>query len=282
VTDTVRTIADLRRRVAAWRAAGDRVALVPTMGALHAGHIALVAAAQADDSRVIVSIFVNPTQFAPSEDFDRYPRQEAADRAQLERAGADLLFAPNVTEMYPSGFVTAVRLHGSLVEHLDAVHRPGHFEGVATIVTKLLLQALPDAAYFGEKDYQQLQVITRLAADLDIPTRIVGVPTDREPDGLARSSRNAYLTADQRRAAAALPAILRRTAAAIAAGANVADSLASGRAALCDAGFGPIDFLALCDAATLEPLTALTARPARLLVAAHLGATRLIDNLPIP
>jgi pantoate--beta-alanine ligase len=281
VTQTVRTVADLRLVVAGWRRKGERVGLVPTMGALHDGHLALVAAARAQCQRVVVSLFVNPTQFAPTDDFTRYPRREAEDLAMLERGGANLLFAPDVAEMYPAGFATEVRLGGPLVTGLDAACRPGHFEGVATIVSKLLLQTLPDAAFFGEKDYQQLQVIRRVAADLDSPARIVGVPTVREPDGLALSSRNAYLSAAERAAASALPAILRRTAAAIEAGQAVADTIAAGEAALREAGFDPIDYLSLCDAATLAPLDHLDGRPARLLVAARIGATRLIDNLAV-
>src|SRR3954449_6229277 len=198
-----RTIADLRRQVAAGRGGGDRIGLVPTMGAIHAGHLALVHAAAGQNERVVTSLFVNPKQFGPSEDFSSYPRDEAADLAAFEGAGVDLVFMPAVEEMYPPGFATNVRVAG-VSEGLDGTFRPGHFEGVATVVCKLLLQCLPDTAYFGEKDYQQLLVVRRMARDLDIPAQIVGVPTVRESDGLALSSRNVYLSADDRERALAL------------------------------------------------------------------------------
>src|SRR3954464_4402341 len=195
-----RTVADLRRQVNEWRSNGERFGLVPTMGAIHAGHLALVHAALGQNERVIASLFVNPKQFGPSEDFSSYPRDEAADLGAFERAGVDLVFMPAVEEMYPPGFATNVRVAG-VSEDLDGAFRPGHFEGVATVVCKLLLQCLPDAAYFGEKDYQQLLVVRRMARDLHIPVRIAGVPTVREADGLALSSRNAYLSKAERRAA---------------------------------------------------------------------------------
>ncbi|MDH5411851.1 MAG: pantoate--beta-alanine ligase, partial [Alphaproteobacteria bacterium] len=192
-----RTVSDLRARVRDWRTAGETVGLVPTMGALHEGHMTLVRAARAECDRVVVSIFVNPAQFGPREDFDSYPRQEARDLAMLAEAGVEAAFMPGVAEMYPDGFSTAVTVSG-LTECLCGRGRPVHFRGVATVVTKLLLQCLPDAAFFGEKDFQQLQVIRRLAGDLDIPVAIRGVATVRETDGVALSSRNAYLTPDQR------------------------------------------------------------------------------------
>ncbi len=278
--ETVRAIADLRRRIAAWRAAGEAVALVPTMGALHAGHLALVEAARARCRRVVATIFVNPAQFAPEEDLGSYPRTEREDAAKLAARGVDLLFAPPVAEVYPQGFATTVRVAG-VSEGLCGASRPGHFEGVATVVAKLLNQSLPDAAFFGEKDYQQLLLIRRLAADLDIPVAIVGVPTVREADGLALSSRNAYLSAAERGVAPALHRTLARLAAALEAGdGDGAGIVAGGRAALDRAGFTSVEYLELRDAATLAPIAALE-RPARLLAAAWLGHTRLIDNLPV-
>ena len=273
----VRTVTELRAVVAGWRTAGKRVALVPTMGALHAGHLALIAAGHRRAERVIATIFVNPKQFAAHEDLDRYPRQEAADAAALDATGCDLLFAPGATEMYPPGFATTVSVAGVTAD-LDGAARPGHFDGVATVVAKLLNQAGADVAIFGEKDYQQLLTIRRLARDLDIPTDIVGHPTIREADGLALSSRNAYLTADERARAVALPRALTAAKGAIEAGRSVAAALAEAVATLTAAGFGPIDYVELRDAETLAPLTVLD-RPGRLLAAARLGSTRLIDNI---
>jgi pantoate--beta-alanine ligase len=273
---TVRTVAALRREVAAWRKNRHSVALVPTMGALHAGHLALVARAKRLAGRVVVSLFVNPAQFGPQEDFTRYPRDEAADRAKLREAGADLLYAPAIAQIYPPGFATAVSV-AALGEILDGTHRPGHFTGVATVVAKLLIEAQADFACFGEKDYQQLQVIRRMAADLDIATRIVGVPTVRERDGLALSSRNAYLSADERTVAPTLHRVLLDTGERIQDGMSIDDAVARGTADLTMAGFGGVDYLAVCDAETLEPLDRLD-RPARILVAVRLGRTRLIDN----
>lgn len=278
-TPVVHRIADLRAQVAAWRAEGLRVALVPTMGALHQGHLTLVRHAFTRADRVVVSVFVNPIQFGPNEDFDAYPRTLEADRAALATVGASLVFAPAAAEMYPQGFATAVTVAG-VSEGLCGGSRPGHFSGVATVVTKLLLQALPDVACFGEKDYQQLQVIRRFVADLDIPVEIVGVPTVREDDGLARSSRNAYLTAEQRAVAPTLHRTLQDTAQAIRSGAAVDAALEAGRRALLAAGFASVDYLELRAAEGLAPLAALD-RPARLLVAARLGNTRLIDNIPV-
>ncbi|OHT18309.1 pantoate--beta-alanine ligase [Edaphosphingomonas haloaromaticamans] len=276
----VRTVAALREAVAALRADGGRVALVPTMGALHAGHLALVAEGGARGPHVVVSIFVNPTQFGPNEDFDAYPRREAADARLLEDAGVAILWAPAVEEMYPQGFATSITVAG-ITEGLDGAARPGHFDGVATVVNKLFAQVRPDVALFGEKDYQQLAVIRRMAADLDTGVEIVGVPTQRDDDGLALSSRNAYLQPEERQAARALPRALGEAAAAIAAGGDVAQALEVARGRLTDAGFAPIDYVLLCDAATLEPLSRAD-RPARLLAAARMGRTRLIDNLEVP
>jgi pantoate--beta-alanine ligase len=278
-TDVVRDVPGLRAIVAGWRRGGATVGLVPTMGALHDGHRALIAAARRAGHRVVVSLFVNPTQFGPHEDFAAYPRDEAADLAIIAEQGAALLFAPPVEAVYPRGFSTTVGV-GNLGEPFEGEFRPGHFAGVATVVTKLLLMALPDAAYFGEKDYQQLQVIRRLVRDLDIPVAIVGVPTVREADGLALSSRNRYLGPADRAMAAALPRVMRETAAALASGTPVAAALSAGRRALTAAGFAAVDYLAAVDPATLRPVEAIDG-PARLLVAAHLGHTRLIDNWPI-
>ena len=275
----VRTIAALRAQVIGWQHAEERVALIPTMGALHAGHLSLVAAGRAQANRVVATIFVNPKQFGPNEDLDRYPRDEAGDAAKLDGAGCDLLFAPDVAEVYPPGFATKVSVAG-LGDVLCGAARPGHFDGVATVVTKLLSQARADIALFGEKDWQQLAIIRRLARDLDIGTEIAGVPIVRNADGLALSSRNAYLSADERTRAVALPAILRRSGAASIAGTRVAEVLATATAALIEAGFGPVDYVSLSGADDLQPMTHLD-RPARLLAAAWLGKTRLIDNLAV-
>ena len=274
-----RTVAGLREAVAGWRARQERVGLVPTMGALHRGHLALVAAARRDCPRVVASLFVNPKQFGPREDFAAYPRDEAADLAKFREGGVDLVFAPTVGEMYPGGFATAVQVAG-LGDAMEGAHRHGHFDGVATVVSKLLLQCVPDIAYFGEKDYQQLMVVRRMARDLDIPVRIEGVPTVREPDGLALSSRNVYLSPEERQVAPLLHRVLHDTAIAIAAAPDtVIANIEKGLAVLRQAGFMP-DYLEMRDAADLSPMTALD-RPARLLAAARLGRTRLIDNIPV-
>jgi len=278
--EIVRTIADLRSHIASWRSTGARVGLVPTMGALHDGHLALVKTARAECERVVATIFVNPKQFAPNEDLDAYPRREEADLAMLRSAGIALVFMPGTAEMYPPGFATTVRVAG-LTDCLCGAHRPGHFDGVSTIVTKLLIQSLPDIAYFGEKDYQQLVVVRRLARDLDISVRIAGVPTVRDTDGLALSSRNAYLSPEERRVAPALARVLQRMAAALVVqSAAVANELARGIADLESAGFA-VEYLEIRDADTLAPVTETITGPARVFVAAHLGRTRLIDNLPI-
>ena len=274
-----RRVGELRARVAAWRVEGLSVGLVPTMGALHDGHLTLVREVLKVVDRVVTSVFVNPTQFGPNEDFAAYPRTEDKDREKLGGAGVSLLFAPSVEDMYPQGFSTAIAVTG-VSEGLCATTRPGHFSGVATVVTKLLLQALPDVAAFGEKDYQQLQVIRRLVRDLDIPVTVLGVPTVREADGLAMSSRNAYLMDAERGAAPTLYRVLTETAAAIASGGAVEAALAAGRAAILGAGFASIDYLELRAADGLAPMAAFD-RPARLLVAARLGRTRLIDNIAV-
>jgi len=271
----------LRARVAAWRQAGKTVALVPTMGALHEGHLTLVRRARDVCDRACVSLFVNPTQFGPTEDFAAYPRDEGGDRGLLGRAGCDLLYAPTVNEMYPAGFATRVTVEGGVAAGLCALTRPHHFGGVAVVVAKLLLQALPDVALFGEKDYQQLQVIRRLVRDLDIPVRVEGVPVVREQDGLALSSRNAYLTAEERARAPLLFATLIESAAAIAGGSRpVPAVLAAAGERLAADGFGRLDYLALCDAETLAAVEHLE-RPGRLLAAVWLGRARLLDNVAV-
>ena len=275
----VRSAAALRQEVSRWRNAGKTVALVPTMGALHAGHLALVERGRALSDRVVASLFVNPAQFAPNEDFARYPRDEVGDAAKLATARTDLLYAPPLEEIYPRGFATAVDV-GAIAAGQEGRFRPGHFRGVATVVAKLLLQASPDVACFGEKDYQQLQVVKQLVRDLDIPVRIEGVATVREPDGLALSSRNLYLSPAERALAPALYRVLSETAARLAAGEAAAPTLADAAAALLRAGFAKIDYVEAGDALTLVPLERAD-RPGRLLAAAWLGKTRLIDNVPV-
>jgi pantoate--beta-alanine ligase len=276
---TVRTVKDLRAELAKWREAGESVALVPTMGALHAGHLSLIAVAKAHAQRVVASIFVNPTQFGPREDFSRYPRDEAGDVEKLAKAGADLAFIPDGNEMYPPGFATKVSLP-SLTEDLCGAARPNHFEGVATVVTKLLLQSTPDVAVFGEKDYQQLLVIKRLVRDLDIPVRIVGAPIVREADGLALSSRNGYLSPAERKTAPLLFQILSEVATGLAKGEGCDAASSGGRFKLEAKGFR-VDYVAIRDPETLAPLFGPLKGPARVMGAVHLGATRLIDNVPV-
>ncbi|MFL5337696.1 MAG: pantoate--beta-alanine ligase [Geminicoccaceae bacterium] len=276
-----RSVTALRAQVRAWRADGLRVGFVPTMGALHEGHLSLVRLALAQTDQVVVSIFVNPTQFAPGEDLDRYPRDEAGDLAKLAAEGTHLVFLPTVAEMYPEGASTWVEVEG-LSEGLCADRRPHHFRGVATVVTKLLNQAQADVAVFGEKDYQQLMVIKRLARDLAIPTRIEGGTTVRELDGLAMSSRNVHLKPEHRRTAAVLNRTLQDTAAALADGRAAAPLLEQAVQRLVNGGFDSVDYVQLRHAESLAPLAAADGRPARLLAAAHLGSVRLIDNIPVP
>ena len=278
--DVVRSVAALRAVVRPQKRHGKRIGLVPTMGALHQGHLELVKTARRTSDLVIASIFINPLQFNVATDLDAYPRDEATDLNLLAATGTDLVFAPSAGEMYPPGFATQVRVAG-LTDHLDGPARPGHFEGVATVVTKLFNQAEPDIACFGEKDFQQLQVIRRFTRDLDLPVEIVGVPTVREPDGLAMSSRNRNLNDAERKIAARLPQILGRALERLARGAPAAPILEAARAELLAAGFDRIDYVELCDRETLHPLAA--AQPgARLFAAIHLGSTRLIDNWPVP
>ncbi|WOK37950.1 pantoate--beta-alanine ligase [Sphingomonas sp. C3-2] len=276
---TVRDLESLRAEIASFREKGETIALVPTMGALHDGHMALIEAAKTRADRVVASIFVNPRQFGPNEDLDAYPRKELADAAMLQAAGCALLWLPPVEVMYPEGYATNVSVSG-ITEMLDGAARPGHFDGVATVVSKLFNQVRPDIALFGEKDYQQLLVIRRMVTDLNMPIEVEGVTTQRDEDGLALSSRNAYLAPEEREAARALPRALGEAARSIAAGGDVAEALAKAVAQLEKAGFGPIDYVSLRDAETLEPIEQFD-RPARLLAAARLGRTRLIDNLPV-
>ncbi len=274
---TVRQLDALRGAVAIWRAAGERVALVPTMGALHEGHLALVEAAKRAAQRVVVSIFVNPKQFGPNEDLAQYPRKELADSRMLAAANVDLLWLPPVEVMYPQGFASNLSVSG-VSEVLDGAHRPGHFDGVATVVAKLFNQVRPDVALFGEKDWQQLAVIRRLVTDLDLDIEIQGVLTQREDDGLALSSRNAYLTPEDRAQAVALPRALGLAERVIAKGGDAEAALAQARETLTAAGF-EIDYVTLADAETLgDPIEG---RAMRLLAAARIGGTRLIDNIPV-
>lgn len=276
-----RSVAALRAAVKAWRQEGETVGLVPTMGAIHEGHLSLVDLAQEKVGRTVVSIFVNPTQFGPGEDFNTYPRQEADDAHQLATRGVDLIYAPDVTEMYPDGFSTTVHVT-DVAEGLCGGSRPGHFDGVATIVTKLVLQCAPDIAVFGEKDYQQLQVIRRVVADLNIPTQVIGGATLREKDGMAMSSRNAYLSDNERGIASSLNETLAQACRDLTAGKLPADVLRSGRGALEQSGFDQIEYLEIRKAANLAPL-ADEALPisdsVRVLVAVRIGGTRLIDNM---
>jgi len=276
---TLRDLPALRAAMAALKRDGKPLVLVPTMGALHDGHMALVKEARRHGRHVAVSIFVNPKQFGPNEDLDAYPRREAKDAQMLSAAGVDILWAPSVEVMYPAGFATNISVSG-VSEGLDGAARPGHFDGVATVVAKLFNQVQPDVAIFGEKDYQQLAVIRRMVADLDLPIEIFGMPTQRAEDGLALSSRNAYLSEEERKAALALPRALGEAKRQIERGEPVEGALAKAITTLNQHGFDPVDYVTLCDAATLESMKVLD-RPARLLGAARLGRTRLIDNIAV-
>ena len=275
---TVRDSEELTRSLVELRQTGT-IALVPTLGALHAGHLALVEEAKRRADAVVATIFVNPTQFNDPDDLARYPRTEAADALKLTGAGCDLLWLPSVDDIYPDGFSTTVRVSG-VSERWEGAARPGHFDGVATVVAKLLLSVRPDAALFGEKDFQQLAVIRRMVADLAIGVEIVGVPTVRDANGLALSSRNAFLSTDQREAAVALPRALETARESIRNGSPVADALEKSRNLLRNGGFSSIDYFALVDAGTLEPLETVQGE-ARLIAAAVIGTTRLLDNISL-
>ncbi len=280
VPPIVASIAALRARLAAERRNGARIGFVPTMGALHDGHLSLVRETQNRADKVVVSIFVNPTQFAPHEDFDRYPRTLEADAGKLAAAGGtDLIFAPSVAEMYPQGFATKIDVGGPS-HGLETDFRPHFFSGVATVVAKLLLAVMPEVATFGEKDYQQLLVVRRMAADLGLATEIFGAPIVRETDGLAMSSRNAYLQPDDRRVAGQLNVVLKRVIAALHNGEPILAAEAEGKRALLEAGFASVDYVAVRHATTLAPLDSLH-HPARVLAAAKVGNTRLIDNMAV-
>ncbi|HET9336839.1 MAG TPA: pantoate--beta-alanine ligase [Sphingomicrobium sp.] len=258
---------------------GEQIAFVPTMGALHEGHLTLVARAKELAERVVVSIFVNPLQFNDPTDLERYPRQEESDLAKLEAAGCDLVWLPSASDLYPEGFATTVSVAG-VSERWEGEHRPGHFDGVATVVAKLLKEVVPNVALFGEKDFQQLAVIRRMATDLGLCENIVGVPTVRDPDGLAMSSRNVHLSTDERERALSLPATLNEAARQILDGEPVDSVLDKAKQVLADAGFSKIDYFALVDAATLEPLDKPSGEM-RLIAAATIGTTRLIDNIRV-
>jgi pantoate--beta-alanine ligase len=278
--EIVRDVASLRARLAEWWRAGETIGLVPTMGALHAGHISLVHAAKKHAHRVVLSIFVNPAQFAPSEDFCSYPRSFEADAALFAAAEGDLIFAPSVEDMYGEGFATTINLAGPAAVGLEDRFRPTHFAGVAIIVAKLLNQCRPDVAMFGEKDFQQLKVVTRMARDLDFETGILGVPTMREADGLAMSSRNVFLPAKERALAPCFHAALCRCAHDINAGVAIEAALDTARATLAAAGF-VTDYFEARHAETLCPIASRGEGPVRLLAAARLGTTRLIDNIAV-
>jgi pantoate--beta-alanine ligase len=275
-----RTTPALRRPLDVWRREGRRIALVPTMGALHEGHVSLVTAARRRGCKVVASIFVNPTQFGPNEDLSTYPRTFESDRRMLAEAGCGLIFAPPPSEIYPEGFATTVTVAGPAKAGLEDRFRPFHFDGVATVVAKLFAMARPDVAIFGEKDYQQLQVVMRMAADLDLAVRVVGAPTVREADGLAMSSRNRYLSPTERRQAAAMPQALLAAIAEMRAGAAPATAVDVAAGKLASAGFA-VDYVEVRHATTLAPVASLTEGPARILAAAKIGATRLIDNMAV-
>lgn len=279
MTTILHSRAELRAMVDTWHRDGLQIGVVPTMGALHEGHLALVRRALAETDRVIVTIFVNPKQFNNASDLSTYPRTLEADTAKLTPLETHVVYAPGVEDIYPAGFATNVSVSG-VSEGLCGAHRPGHFDGVATVVAKLLLQTGADRAYFGEKDFQQLQVVRRLVADLDIPVEIVPCPTVREADGLAMSSRNVRLSPEDRAVAPRLAAILTRTAEALAGGAAAAPLLAAATADILAAGFSEVEYLELRAEDGLSPLER-TDRPARLLVAAWLGGVRLIDNIAV-
>lgn len=275
----IRSKAALQQMTRGWRRAGEVIGVVPTMGALHQGHLSLVRAAKAGADRVIVTIFVNPKQFNDPKDLENYPRTEEEDARKLIPFEVDAIYCPDPDQIYPDGFVTTVSV-GGVADELEGAFRPGHFDGVATVVTKLFTQTMADRAWFGEKDYQQLQVVTRLSADLDLGTEVIGCPTIREEDGLALSSRNLLLSDRARIKAPALNAAMERAAARIGAGEPVAQVLAEASAEVERAGFNAVEYMELRDSETLKPVEVLN-RPARLLAAAQLAAVRLIDNIAV-
>ncbi len=276
----VRTVHDLRKVTAKWRHRGHSIGLVPTMGALHAGHVSLVRLAKKKADRAVVSIFVNPTQFAANEDLSRYPRDEAGDLKKLDDADADLVWAPTVEEMYPDGFSTGVRA-GSAAKELEGTFRPQHFDGVATVCAKLFNQVTPNVAIFGEKDFQQLAVLLQMVRDLNMPLKLIGAPTKRDTDGLALSSRNAYLSATERKIAPSLFSIISALAGDIAEGADVAAGVTNAKRKLTAAGFEKIDYIEVRDSETLGSASTASGRPLRVLAACWLGKTRLIDNVAV-
>ena len=278
MTEVVETVSTLRAQVNAWRAAGLKVALVPTMGALHEGHVSLMRAALERADRCVVSIFVNPRQFAPTEDLDKYPRQLALDLDKLDRAGVHLAFTPSVDEVYPEGFATTISVGGPSAG-LETDFRPAFFDGVATVVAKLFIQAAPDLAVFGEKDYQQLCVVKKLCLDLNLPVEVVGSPTIRDAEGLAMSSRNAYLSPAELEIARKLNKALRKAAAALGDGADETATMATARQEILDAGFDVVDYVEARESLTLGPWR--RGAEGRVLVAARLGKTRLIDNVEV-
>ncbi|MCE8526410.1 pantoate--beta-alanine ligase [Ruegeria pomeroyi] len=276
----LRNLTDLRAATAGWKRASESIGVVPTMGALHDGHLSLVAAAKAACDRVVVTIFVNPKQFNSPEDLAKYPRTEEADATKLAPYGVDAIYVPDPDQIYPEGFATTVSVSG-LTDVMEGACRPGHFDGVATVVAKLFLQTAADRAYFGEKDYQQMMLVTRMAQDLDIPITVIGCPTVREPSGLAMSSRNMRLSADGLERAGLLYPVMRQVAERLAAGASFGDLAPAAREALGAAGFGDIEYFDLRAADSLRALDRPT-EPARLLVAAWLDGVRLIDNIAVP
>ena len=275
----ITTLADLHQQVTAWKAKGESIGLVPTMGALHAGHLSLVHAARAECDRVIVTIFVNPTKFNSAQDLTSYPRTEDADAALLAPLGVDVIFAPAPDQVSPAGFATQITVSG-VADPLEGALRPGHFSGVATVVAKLFGMTQADRAYFGQKDWQQLQVVHRMVADLNMAVQVIGCDTLREADGLAMSSRNARLSAQARAAAPALYAAMTAVVASVTAGGQADNALKAASKALLDAGFERVEYIALHDGETMQPSTDLS-RPLRLLAAAWLGGVRLIDNVAV-
>ncbi|MFN7185878.1 MAG: pantoate--beta-alanine ligase [Alphaproteobacteria bacterium] len=280
MTNSIGAYTQLQNMLHEWQVTRQTVALVPTMGAIHAGHLQLVAEAKKNASKIVVSIFVNPTQFGPNEDFANYPRTLERDIQLLAQAGVDLVWSPSAIEMYPEGFATSIHVAG-LSEALCGAFRPGHFDGVATVVAKLFMQIRPDIALFGEKDYQQLMLIKRLVKDLNMNIEVLGVPTLRERDGLALSSRNQYLDADERKIAPKLYAILQQTSNHIRSGADVKDMLGLAEKEIIAAGFTKIDYIELRAEESLIPIVNFSEETARLLSAVWLGKTRLIDNVRV-